>query len=141
MPQSASFRTGRPQVAELRSQIRELKKLLLDLLKIVLDLFSISPILGGTKWPCDGRTAPSCKNLPYPKTRYASFRLPVKASGFQPPVRLAIRHSQKRGGEKVCHLFPTSTTKLYFCAEKFIKNEMFAPIRTRKPHKLIWQKN
>lgn len=80
MPQSASFRTGRPQVAELRSQIRELKNLLLDLLKIVLDLFSISPILGGTKWPCDGRTTPSCRNLPYPKN---TIRLiPFTGQGF-----------------------------------------------------------
>ena len=141
MPQSASFRTGRPQVAELRSQIRELKKLLLDLLQLLLDLFFTSPRVGGTKWPCDGRTAPSCKNLPYPKNTIRLIPFTGQGFCFQPPVRPAIRHSQKRGGEKVCHLFPTSTTKLYFCAEKFIKNEMFAPIRTRKPHKLIWQKN
>ena len=102
MPQSASFRTGRPQVAELRSQIRELKKLLLDLLQLLLDLFFTSPRVGGTKWPCDGRTAPSCKNLPYPKN---TIRLiPFTSQGFCFFSRLSVRQSVilRKGEVKKC---------------------------------------
>ena len=56
------------------------EKTTLGLVITTLGLVKTSPRVGGTKWPCDGRTAPSCKNLPYPKN---TIRLiPFTGQGF-----------------------------------------------------------